>query len=278
MPHITVKLLDPPPDQHAVLVVPRPFEHWEQHFNEFNFTGLEAPVEVKAENSNQRAYVLKPTGTEEPIISYALSKSEHVPSDWVWDVQQNRHTTASPELVGLAQELAGAAHGNPESKIRMLINYAAEMFGYDHVEDGFNAGQETVPAICGTIKGSCVDMNTFILAGALSLGLRGQYIAGYWFHPDKTETHDMHCWLVFDADGKPLFWDLAHHLKWGVSKLEPGLNPAGGRRVAMSCGRGLKFTTPNGNIEISHFAEPIWVMPNGVLLEPAIKVHIDRVF
>lgn len=41
-------------------------------------------------------------------------------------------------------------------------------------------------------------------------------MAGYWFHLDKHETLDMHCWLAFGCDGEPLFWDLAHHLKWGV--------------------------------------------------------------
>ena len=148
------------------------------------------------------------------------------------------------------------------------------MFGYGHQDVRFNDGLDSVPAICGTTKGSCVDINTFLLAAARSLDIRGQYIAGYWFHPDKVETLDMHCWLVFEPDGALIFWDLAHHLKWGVDKLSPGLNPAGGRRVAMSCGRGLRFKTENGEVEISHFSEPVWVVPGGTAVEPKIRAKI----
>ena len=84
----------------------------------------------------------------------------------------------------------------------------------------------------------------------------------------------MHCWLAFETDGQLLFWDLAHHLKWGVPKLAPSLNPAGGRRIAMSCGRGLTFETPNGNIEISHFSEPVWIMPDGRQRQPDLRAKV----
>lgn len=77
----------------------------------------------------------------------------------------------------------------------------------------------------------------------------------------------MHCWLLFkvatETGEKIIPWDLAHHLKWGVSEFKSCLNPAGGRRISMSFGRGLNFKTPKGNIEVSHFSEPLWLFPDG---------------
>ena len=132
-----------------------------------------------------------------------------------------------------------------------------------------------MPAICGTAKGSCVDINTWLLAAARSLDIRVQYMAGYWFHPERNHTHDMHCWLMFETDAGITYWDLAHHLKWGVAELAPGLNPAGGRRVPMSAGRGLRFATPDGEVEISHFSEPLWVSPGGDTVRPDMTIHIQ---
>jgi hypothetical protein len=133
-----------------------------------------------------------------------------------------------------------------------------------------------VPLICGTARGSCVDINTWLMAAARSLDIPVQYVAGYWFHPERNATRDMHCWLQFQVDGEVLCWDLAHHLKWGVEGLAPGLNPAGGRRVPMSCGRGLGFVTPHGEVEVSHFSEPLWVLPGAQTHKPELRIHIQE--
>lgn len=106
--------------------------------------------------------------------------------------------------------------------------------------------------------------------------LRAQTVA----RCDGTATSDMHCWRIFESDVTPEFWpefrDLAHHLKWRVDGLGAGLNPAGGRRVAMSCWRGLSFETPTGSTEISHFSEPGWVLPGGAARTAKVRIEVEE--
>jgi len=273
MKRVEVSLAEPAPMDGALLLFPRPFGHWDQIFEDMHLSGLETATEVTALNSDQKAYLGEPNNGTAPVITYTFETGEtDVPAS-IWDVQNNHLTLPDEELADLAQDLAKDARSEAET-ISLLMDYAAGVFGYDHPDQHFYEGLEKVPAVCGTTKGSCVDINTFLLAAARSLNIRGQYIAGYWFHPDKVETLDMHCWLAFEPDGKLTFWDLTHHLKWGVEKLGPGLNPAGGRRVAMSCGRGLQFETPYGQVEISHFSEPVWILPSGETVEPELRAKI----
>lgn len=275
MKQVTVTVETPAPQDDALLLFPRPFEHWGQHFVGIETGGGSVPFELTARNADQRAYAMRSASRGKLTIRYAFVERDGPAPPSVWQVQDNRLTRADEGLVALARDIAGLA-ATEKAALHALMDYAGGLFGYGHPEERFNDGLDSVPAVCGTTRGSCVDINTFLLAAARSLGMRGQYIAGYWFHPDRTETLDMHCWLAFEADGDLLFWDLAHHLKWGVTPLAPGLNPAGGRRVAMSCGRGLIFETANGAVEISHFSEPVWVLPGGRTVEPKIRAAITE--
>ncbi|MCI4660486.1 MAG: hypothetical protein MRY63_01515 [Neomegalonema sp.] len=262
----------------AWLIVPRPFDHWGQRFTGFETTGIDQMREIGALNSRCRAYLLKPSGATPPRLRYHFERTQTAAPDWVWEVQRNRFTNAAPDLVETAAHLASGAMTQRQA-LRRLIDNAAGIFAYDHPEEDFNEGHDAVPMLCGTTKGSCVDINTYLLASALSLGIKGQYIAGYWFHPHKTATLGMHCWLAFEPDGELVFWDLAHGLKWAQSlgaKVEEGLNPAGGRRLAMSCGRGLRFATPHGEVQISHFSEPVWIGPQGRLPRPDLNIRIEE--
>lgn len=107
-----------------------------------------------------------------------------------------------------------------------------KVFAYDHPEQRVHAGMEQMPVLCGTM-GSCMDLNGYLTCAARSLGVSMPYLAGYWVGPEKSDTHDMQCWLAFRLDGAVVFWGLAHHLKWRVSQLALGLNSAGGRRALM---------------------------------------------
>lgn len=273
MKKVTVEVTGVAPTDDAILLFPRPFGHWGQGFERLSLAHDQTPVDLHAKNSAQRACAIKPVKGAPIEIGYEFAARDDGVPPTFWAVQDNRYTRADESLVGLAGELTESA-SSQQDKLWALIQYAAEMFGYEHSDERFYDRREAVPAVCGTTKGDCVDINTFLLAAARSQGICGQYIAGYWFHPDKTETHSMHCWLVFEPDGQRVYWDLAHHLKWGVETLGPGLNPAGGRRVAMSCGRGLIFDTENGRVEISHFSEPVWVMPGGGIVKPAIVARV----
>jgi hypothetical protein len=43
----------------------------------------------------------------------------------------------------------------------------------------------------------------------------------------------------------------------------------------MSCGRGLRFPTPHGEVEISHFAEPVWILPDARKVKPQLQIEIQ---
>ncbi|MEO1291576.1 MAG: transglutaminase-like domain-containing protein [Pseudomonadota bacterium] len=273
---ITIEITGSVPEG-ASLLVPRPFEHWGERFVRFETTGVSAVEEVEATNSRCHAYWLTPAGETPPSLRYTFVMNDSPAPNWVWQEQQNRHTTAAPDLVTLAKQLAEGST-TERAALRRLIDNAAGIFDYGHVDETFNEGADEVPMLCGTTRGSCVDINTYLLAAARSLGIRGQYIAGYWFHPEKTTTADMHCWLAFEPDGKLVFWDLAHALKWRATlgaSIQEGLNPAGGRRVGMSCGRGLLFDTAHGPVEISHFSEPVWIRDGEILPRADVKIHVD---
>ncbi len=247
-------------------ITPRPFDHWGQRLHSVEAKGVAEIREIGAENSDCRGYLLRAADPEAGVsVRYTVEICEDCAPDWVWRRQDNRFTLASPGLASMAADVvAGAA--NQRAALEKLVAHAAEMFGYAHVDRPFNAETEAVPAVTAPTTGSCVDINTYLLAAARSLGIRGQYIAGYWFHPERDATTDMHCWLAFAPDGVLTFWDVAHGLKWAESlgaRVTEGLNPAGGRRVGLSCGRGLVFETPVGRAEISHFAELKWLAPEG---------------
>jgi hypothetical protein len=65
-------------------------------------------------------------------------------------------------------------------------------------------------------------------------------------------------------------------MKWGVKELSAGLNPAGGRRVAMTFGRGLTISSFAGPVTISHFSEPVWVLPNGTTENSKLVISIQE--
>lgn len=274
---VTLKISKPAtaPLKEAWMIVPRPVTDWHSRCVSVQFDHVNQVHEIEALNSRQHAYLLKPESGKIPRVQFEFVENDSDPDPWIWLINDNRYTRASPELRDLAGVITGEAEDD-QTRVALLIEHAAVNFGYVHSDVRFNDGHDQVPMLCGTAKGSCVDINTYLIAASRSMGIKVQYMAGFWFHPDKQETLDMHCWLTFECEGKPLFWDLAHHLKWGIEPLAPGLNPAGGRRLPMTCGRGLEFATANGRISISHFSEPLWVLASGECIKPEIRIHLEQ--
>jgi hypothetical protein len=259
-----------------LLLFPKPYANPLEKCIHADFDNLIEVKEIVSKNYRQHAYLAKVGDIDKaPVITYLFKRAiAREPEPWFWQIQSNRHTTASSELMDEVQDLCNGL-SSQQDKIVKVITHAANLFSYGHNNGRFNDGFDQVPSLCGTTKGSCIDINTYLIAATRCLDIPVQYIAGYWFHPDKTETSGMHCWLVFQSDAEIMYWDLAHHLKWGVSKLQSGLNPAGGRRVPMSIGRGIQFDTPHGLIELSHFSEPLWLCENGEVEKPKLKVQIE---
>lgn len=229
-----------------------------------------------ADYLEQPALELWPAHPGAPVtIRYGFEPSTRPLPSTIWNLPRNRYTQASTELLAEIRESVDTA-GPVREQIRRLIDKAEGLFSYGHGDGRFYDGEDAVPMVCGTTRGSCVDINTWLLAAARALDIPAQYVAGYWFHPDRTFTHDMHCWLLFRDGEDVLHWDLAHHMKWGVQGRGPGRNPAGGRRVAMSVGRGLCFVTSHGQVTVSHFSEPVWLHPDGTTARSELVVNLEQ--
>lgn len=250
--------------------------------------GFEQPVLLATQNVETQTKHLSDFGVQtawectrqnpdvETTVVYQFKPSDKPLTEAVWEKQENQFTLASAELIAELNDSIDTKV-SVRQQIRQLIEKAQSHFEYGHGNGRFYDGNDTVPSLCGTTRGSCVDINTYLLAAAHALNIPVQYVAGYWFHPDKTQTSDMHCWMIFKAGNELIPWDLAHHMKWGVDDLNEGLNPAGGRRVAMSFGRGLTFKTQFGPVVISHFSEPVWLLPNGTTDASKLTISIEEV-
>lgn len=261
-------------DKPPLLLQPIPPGEWFQRVAATRYTNAALAGRLTADALSQGAMLLCAVDNRALSIGFDIELTMDRPDASVWRQPDNRYTRATIGLVDTARSTV--AHcANQADAVRALVEHAAVRFEYAHPKQRFNDATAEMPLVCGTAQGSCVDMHGYIMAMANAVGLKAQYLAGYWVHPEKSQTHDMHCWLMFEADGDIVYWDLAHHLKWRVPELAPALNPAGGRRVLMSHGRGLVFHTPYGCVEVSHFSEPLWIMPDGSIVEPQITVRID---
>lgn len=169
-----------------------------------------------------------------------------------------RYTTAAAELASASRAAAEAAGGGAAG-IRALVAEAEARFAYDHPKRKFNDGTEAVPYLsCGLTPGSCVDINTYLVASLRAAGYEAAYIYGYFFPEEKGGvTHDGHCWVVTRHEGEILEWDIAHHMKVGLGPTRPGLNPRPGERVAVTHSMGHRYALPGRDIALKLLGEPM---------------------
>ncbi len=275
MKRIDVRLGDPAPHPEAVQLFPKPFQHQDQVLNGFRIDNLDSTDDLRALNSDQQACQVRPANGAPITISHDIILGDRPVAPNVREAEANRYTTAYPGLKALAQDIIANTETETD-KPRALIDYAAERFCYDHPDKQFYDGLRNVAAVCKATRVACVDINTFMSADARCLDMTGQYIADYRFDRNKTETRDMRYWLAFEPDRELMFRDFAHHLKRGVEPIAPKPNPAGERRVAMSRGQGLRFETANRQVEVSHFSEPVRVMPDRTTRRPQLRAKVTN--
>ncbi|MGR3548932.1 MAG: transglutaminase domain-containing protein, partial [Roseovarius sp.] len=135
----------------------------------------------------------------------------------VYTPRVTRYTVAADDLAEASRTIATKAGGG-RAGIDALVAEAEARFSYDHPEARFNDEAEAVPYLsCGTTPGSCVDINTYLVASLRAAGYEAGYVYGYFFPAEKGgTTHDMHCWVVTRHAGEVLDWDIAHHMKAGL--------------------------------------------------------------
>lgn len=175
-----------------------------------------------------------------------------------------RYTTAATALAEASRAIAAAAGGGRDG-IEALVAEAESRFAYDHPERRFNDGTDCVPYLsCGLTPGSCVDINTYLVASLRAAGFEAAYVYGYFFRAERGgRTDDGHCWVVTRHAGEVLEWDIAHHLKAGLGPTRPAPNPRPGERVALTHSMGHSYTLPGQSLFLKILGEPMHLPPDG---------------
>lgn len=182
----------------------------------------------------------------------------------VYTPRRTPFTVAADDLAKASRDIATMAGGG-SAGIRALVAEAEARFSYDHPETRFNDGTEAVPYLaCGTTPGSCLDINTYLVASLRAAGYEAGYVYGYFFPAERGGvTHDMHCWVVTRHAGEVLDWDIAHHMKAGLGPTQPGLNPRPGWRMALGHSMGHVYSTGDRTARLKLLAEPMREGPDG---------------
>ncbi|PVB59796.1 transglutaminase-like domain-containing protein [Labrenzia sp. 011] len=223
--------------------------------------------------TGQMAALVTPAGGVPLEVRYSYLDGGPGYPDAVFVPHRNRFTQAAAELVSDAIAIA-EAQADGHAAIQALVNAAAEKFRYAHPDVRFNDGCDEVPYLsCGLTEGSCVDINTYLIASLRAAGYEAGYLTGYFFPREKNGCcDDGHCWVVTRHKGVVLEWDIAHHLKMGTRDICCGLNPRPGDRVAVAHSMGLTFPGP-GIVCEKLINEPAWVRADGRLEKAEITIR-----
>lgn len=174
-------------------------------------------------------------------------------------------TEPTDDAQEIYRKLSIADTARDEVKLLKLIEWVASNYDYKH---GHMPG---LALTCDMLTGNCLDINGALMKLLRIASIKNAYYIGYYFPP--AEMHGAwHCWVSTLSSRGYECWDIAHHLKRGISTVAPGLNPVGGMRFAMSTGRDLKFDLPSGQIVVSHLARPRWVLSDGRTAECTVTV------
>ena len=174
------------------------------------------------------------------------------------------HTRAATDLAAASRDIAARAGGGADA-IAALVAEAEARFAYAHPEVRFTEGKDAVPHLaCGLTEGSCVDINTYLVASLRAAGFEATYLYGYFFPQERGGmTDDGHCWVATRHAGEVLEWDIAHHLKAGLGATRPSLNPRPGSRVAVTHSMGHRYATSMGAVSLKLLGEPMRLTPGG---------------
>lgn len=256
------------------LLAPQALSTSHQTFKCFHPTNLTPQIELIEKTSGQRAVLLHPS-TNEPTLSYGFEQIGIDITPENYTQFDNRYTRASLDLSQIIKELV---ENDTAQTAQRIVEHTASLFEYGHEDERFNDGHDEVPVIaCGTAKGSCIDINTYLISALRVANIPTVYFAGYFFPQERGGiTNDMHCWVATWIDGTWHEWDIAHHMKMGLGPkdVRPGYNPKPGTRFAITYGRGLQFDIDGLELTLSHLSEPLWLYADGSTQKAKIEAQL----
>lgn len=226
--------------------------------------------------TGQMAALITPDPGSPVTLTYAYRNGGAGYPESLFTERKNRFTRAADTLLDDARRMADSATDGHDA-IAAIVNDTAQKFTYGHPVSKFNDGLDEIPLLgCGMTEGSCVDINTYLIAALRAAGFEAGYVTGYFFPAEKGGCcEDMHCWVVTRHNGVVLEWDIAHHLKLGTTEICCGLNPKPGARVAIGHSMGLDF--PDLGIEaMKLLAEPVWVNGTGDAAPASLTIRLSE--
>ncbi len=224
--------------------------------------------------TGQLAALIEPRG-DRVALAYDFADGGPGYPEAIFRPHASRYSRPADALVTDALRIAASARDG-HAGIEAIVADTASKFDYGHPEVRFYEGRDAVPHLaCGLTEGSCVDINTYLVAALRAAGFEAGYVTGYFFPEEKQGTClDMHCWVVTRHDGVVQEWDIAHHLKMGTRTICCGLNPKPGSRVALAHSMGLDFPAV-GVRETKLIGEPMWVTAEGRLEYAELQIRME---
>lgn len=275
MPIVTVNLTDPVPPGTPLLLAPRFPDAFGFRLDGFEVEHGEILDTVRATNSAQEAYLIRPTAAPlRPVLHYRMEAFAGDPPDWIWTPPATRYVVPSAELRSFVTALVEGAASEAEA-LQRIIDHAAGHFWYGHGPGSLMEGRSTVPLLTGPTRGHCLDMHGYCVAACLATGITAAYTAGFWFKAGSNHAPGMHCWFVAKVDGAIVHYDVSHQLKLPTWPVLPGLNPVPGLRFLAAVGKGLAFEISDRPIELAHFAKFVWLTEDGREHHPAHGLLLD---
>ncbi|MBC7951579.1 MAG: transglutaminase family protein [Rhodospirillaceae bacterium] len=264
MQTLSLQIPEGGPDKVAVgLLVPIPPDTAHQRRTNVTQPTVASLRRVKALNAEQEAFFLPGLDGAGARFAFGLENGSGASPAAHWQPLHSRYSTPSAELRDHIVAMVKDAP-NRQAAVDTLVDFTASLFDYDHPKARFCDGKDEVPLLLTLTKGSCTDINTFLLSSLYAAAIPATYYAGYFFENGKPrQTSGFHCWISTLAEERHLDWDIAHHIKNGSREVKPGLNPVPGERVALSYARGLRFEVDGTEVEFTHFAYPYWVFADG---------------
>ena len=251
------------------ILVPIPFDTWDQQFLDCRVTGGAVAATVTALNSGQKAYWIKDYDPQELSIGYRFNEQPGSPPEWLWSLPRSPFAP-SPELADQARDVTAGK----SQKVRALVDHTVAHFEYTHPEVSILQGRETVPAVCGLTEGSCVDIHTYFISALAAVGSEATYLHGYYFREQETVSPGFHCWLATRDEQGIRNWDLSHALIYNRIPAVDGLNPHPGRRVVVGAGKDLRFDLDGLGVECHILCHPALVADDGTTRRTPISVHL----
>jgi hypothetical protein len=205
------------------------------------------------------------TGGGPLVLHYDVAPppNGHPYPDAAFRPRDNRFTRPASELAQANRGIAARAGGG-RAAIEAIVAETEARFAYAHPERRFNDDSDAVPYLaCGTTPGSCVDINTYLVASLRAAGFEAAYLYGYFFPAERGGvTYDMHCWVATRHEGEILEWDIAHHMKASLGATRAALNPRPGQRVALGHSMGHRYRSAGGELFLKLLAEPMQMRPD----------------